>query len=71
MIILFIYCSPEIELKRNTGRSVGIDLGLTHLAILSNGTKIENPRWFRENQAKLKRAQQHLSRKTNGSKRRT
>ena len=32
---------------------------------MSNGIKFENPRWFRENQAKLKKARQHLSRKTN------
>ena len=65
-----VLVEEEIELKRNTGRSIGIDLGLTHLAILSNGIKFENPRWFRENQAKLKKAQQHLSRKSKGSNRR-
>lgn len=58
-----------IELKQNTGRSIGIDLGLTHLAILSNGMKIDNPRWFRENQSKLKKAQRHMSRKVKGSAR--
>lgn len=62
-----ILVEESIELKRNTGRSVGIDLGLAHLCIMSNGMKIDNPRWFRENQSKLKRAQQHLSRKTRGS----
>ena len=56
-----------INLKPSTGRSIGIDLGLTHLAILSNGMKIDNPRWFRENQSKLKRGQRKLSRKTKGS----
>ncbi len=56
-----------INLKPSTGRSIGIDLGLSHLAILSNGMKIENPRWFRENQSKLKRGQRKLSRKTKGS----
>jgi putative transposase len=66
-----VLVEEDIELKQNAGRSIGIDLGLTHLAILSNGIKFENPRWFRENQAKLKKAQQHLSRKTPGSKRRT
>ena len=65
-----VLVEEEIELKRNTGRSIGIDLGLTHLVILSNGIKFENPRWFRESQAKLKKAQQHLSRKTKGSSRR-
>lgn len=56
-------------MKQNTGRSIGIDLGLTHLAILSNGIKIDNPKFLRENQSKLKRAQQHLSRKVKGSSR--
>lgn len=64
-----ILVQENVELKQNTGRSIGIDLGLTHLAILSNGIKIENPRFFRENQSKLKRAQQHLSRKVKGSSR--
>src|SRR5574343_894153 len=66
-----VLVEEDIELKQNTGRSIGIDLGLTHLVILSNGIKVENPRWFRESQATLKKAQQHLSRKANGSKRRT
>jgi putative transposase len=65
-----ILVQEEIEVKQSTGRSIGIDLGLKHLCILSNGMKIDNPRWFRETQAKLKRAQQHLSRKTKGSNRR-
>ncbi len=56
-----------INLKPSTGRSIGIDLGLSHLITLSNGMKIENPRWFRENQSKLKRGQRQLSRKTKGS----
>lgn len=64
-----ILVEEDIELKQNTGRSIGIDLGLKDLLILSDGTKISNPRWFRENQSKLKRAQQHLSRKTKGSNR--
>jgi putative transposase len=59
----------DVELKQNTGRSIGIDLGLKDLLILSSGMKIANPRWFRESQSKLKRAQQHFSRKTKGSKR--
>jgi putative transposase len=64
-----ILVETEVEIKQNTGRSIGIDLGLKHLCILSNGIKIDNPRWFRETQAKLKRAQQHFSRKTKGSSR--
>jgi putative transposase len=54
----------------NTYRAVGIDLGLKDLAVLSDGHRLTNPRWFRESQSKLKRAQQHLSRKQKGSNRR-
>jgi putative transposase len=44
-------------------------LGLLDLVILSDGTRFQNPKYFRETQAKLKRAQQHLSRKTKDSTR--
>ena len=59
----------EVELKQNTGRSVGIDLGLKDLAILSNGMRIENPRFLRKSQSKVKRANRCLSRKVKGSRR--
>lgn len=52
-----------------TGKSVGIDLGLKDLFILSNGDVVSNPRWFRKNQTKLAKAQRHLSRKKKGSSR--
>jgi putative transposase len=59
----------NIECKPLTGKMVGIDLGLNDLYILSNGGIINNPRWFKETQLELKKAQQHLSRKTPGSAR--
>jgi len=49
---------------------VGIDLGITHFAALSNGQFIESPRHYRKAQADLKRKQQALSRKKRGSHRR-
>lgn len=57
------------DLLPNTGKTVGIDLGLKDLFIFSNGDVVDNPRWFRKNQAKLAKAQQHLSRKKRGSNR--
>ncbi|MCK5019996.1 MAG: transposase [Candidatus Peribacteraceae bacterium] len=65
-----ILVKEKVQLKKSTGKSIGIDLGIKDLITLSNGFKIENPKWFRENQAELKKAQQHLSRKKKGSKRR-
>lgn len=64
-----ILVSVEIPTKPLTGRMIGIDLGLKDLFVLSNGQVVNNPKWFRENQSKLKRAQQHLSRKKISSKR--
>ncbi|KOG57560.1 transposase [Streptomyces virginiae] len=51
----------------STGNVVGIDLGLTHFAILSDGTKIDSPRFLRRAEKKLKRDQNRLSRKMKGS----
>ncbi|MEU7468109.1 RNA-guided endonuclease TnpB family protein [Streptomyces sp. NPDC044984] len=50
-----------------TDRTVGIDLGLTHFAVLSDGTKIDSPRFLRRAEKKLKKAQRELSRKQKGS----
>ena len=52
-----------------THNHVGIDLGFIDLCTLSNGLVIHNPRWFRNNQTKLSKAQHKLSRKTKGSNR--
>ncbi|MFI0965817.1 RNA-guided endonuclease InsQ/TnpB family protein [Streptomyces sp. NPDC021080] len=54
----------------DTGQTVGIDLGLTHFAVLSDGTKIDSPRFLRRAEKKLKKAQRELSRKQKGSKNR-
>lgn len=48
-------------------QAVGVDLGLTHLAILSDGEKIENPRFLQNDLDKLARAQRSLARKKKGS----
>ena len=56
--------------KHPKGGAVGVDLGVKHLATLSDGTVIENPRYLRKSERKLKKAQQELSRKTRGSNRR-
>lgn len=52
---------PEVE------PVVGIDLGLGHFAVLSDGTKIDAPRFLRRAEKKLKKAQRDLSRKAMGT----
>ena len=49
---------------------IGIDLGLTHFAVLSDGRKIASPRFLRRAEKKLRRAQRALSRKQKGSRNR-
>ncbi|WP_316770917.1 RNA-guided endonuclease InsQ/TnpB family protein [Streptomyces sasae] len=55
---------------QETDRTTGIDLGLTHFAVLSDGTKIDSPRFLRRAEKKLKKAHKELSRKQKGSKNR-
>lgn len=58
---------PEI---RSQGKAVGIDIGLTHFAITSDGSKFDNPKPLKKHERNLKRKQQKLSRTSKGSNRR-
>jgi len=51
----------------DAGTEVGIDLGLTHFAVLSDARKVANPRFLRRAERKLRMAQTALSRKVKGS----
>jgi putative transposase len=55
---------PEAE------QVIGIDLGLRHFAVLSDGRKIASPRFLRRAEKKLRRAQRALSRKQKESRNR-
>jgi putative transposase len=52
---------PEVE------PVLGVDLGLKHFAVLSDGRKIDAPQFLRHAERMLKRRQQDLSRKRQGS----
>jgi putative transposase len=62
----------EREVKPLPGRAeaVGVDVGLSAFATLSDGGEIHNPRYYREAQAKLRRAQRKVARRKKGSRRR-
>ena len=65
--------TPEpIPAKRpvSEATAVGIDVGLTTFATLSDGSTIANPRHLQQGEARLKCLQRRLSRKVKGSKRR-
>lgn len=56
--------------SRPVDRRIGIDLGLTHFATLSDGKRIDNPRWYRAGQRRLCFLQRIASRRKKGSNRR-
>ncbi len=54
-------------LINTVSKVTGIDLGLSHFAIESNGKKTANPRYLKRAEKNLKRKQRQLSRKKKGS----
>ena len=59
-----------VKPQPKTDKQVGIDLGITDLATLSNGEKIQAPKPLKAKLNKLKRLSKSLSRKQKGSKNR-
>jgi len=50
-----------------TGKTIGLDMGLESFYTDSNGVKVENPRYLRKAEKRLKQAQRRVSRKKKGS----
>jgi putative transposase len=65
----FVVEVADTPLPQRTN-DVGIDLGLTSLAVLSTGEVVQNPAYLRRRARALARSQRALARKTKGSKRR-
>ena len=59
----------EIEPYPSTANSIGIDLGIKHYLVTSNGDTYESPKYFQKSEKRLSRLQRSLSRKPKGSKR--
>ena len=68
----FVSFSVEVKIEDlpSTGKTIGVDLGLKHLATLSTGEKIAAPKKYAGRLRYLKRQQRALARKQTGSKRR-
>lgn len=49
-----------------TGQEIGIDVGISSLLTTSDGEHVENPRWYRAEQARLKVLQRRVSRRKKG-----
>ena len=66
-VSIAVELSDIIKPQAKTGKAVGIDLGITDLATLSDGTKIKAPKPLKHKLKKLQRLSKQLSRKQKGS----
>jgi putative transposase len=70
----FVSILTEIEAKNPTiskGKIYGVDLGLKHFAVVTDGEKVskyDNPKYLAKHEKNLKRKQKKLARKQKGSK---
>ncbi len=67
---LSVKVEKEVPDPEFIGPKVGIDLGLTHFAICSTGEKVDNPRFYRKAERRIKQAHRAFSRKKKNSKNR-
>ena len=58
-----LLCKEEINELPKTNSAIGIDLGITDFAILSDGQKIDNNKFTSKMEKKLKREQRKLSKR--------
>jgi putative transposase len=65
-----ILVEEEIEHHAPCEQSVGADLGLKDVVILSTGETVGNPKFFHKDEKKLAKAQRRLAKKQKGSKNR-
>lgn len=61
-------CCTDVDIKplKQTGNSVGLDLGIKEFCITSDGEMIENHKYLKKSLAKLAKVQRELSRKSKG-----
>lgn len=60
-------CEVAAESLPESDEAIGVDVGLSHFATLSDGSTLENPRFFRKEERALAKAQRKLSKQKRGS----
>ena len=68
--VQFLIDQQRLEKRTPTGKTLGLDVGLTHFYTDSDGQTVENPRHLRKSQKALKRLNHRFSRTKKGSKNR-
>ena len=65
-VSVLVDCDNKTQIQQ-TNNKIGIDLGIKEFAITSDGEMIENPKFLRKSEEKLKKLQKDLSRAKKGS----
>jgi len=65
---VIIQAEQTVPTSKREGRSVGIDVGLDSFAVDSDGTVIENPRFYEHSLDRIRKLHQSLARKQRFSK---
>jgi putative transposase len=65
--VQFCIAVDRQETLHPTGQTIGLDVGLESFYTDSNGVKVENPRFYRTGEKKLKRKHRQVSKKVKGS----
>lgn len=60
----------ELPPQSTEGKAIGLDVGITHIAVTSDGEKFSNPRWMAKHEKNRVRKERKLARKQKGSHRR-
>jgi len=60
-------CEVNVDPAAPKQEAIGIDMGLSHFATLSNRQEIANPRFFKQGEKKLAKAQRKLSKLKKGT----
>lgn len=63
-------CEVEKNILPDNPASIGLDAGLSSFVTLSNGEKVDNPRFFKAEAKNLAKAQRRLSKQAKGTKKR-
>ncbi len=67
LVVEFEMPDTPLPAPERRERVVGLDAGLKDFVVLSSGERVPTPRFYRNSERKLKRAQRRLSRKKKGS----
>lgn len=69
-VLVEILDVAKLPVDPSTATSIGIDLGIKHFIVDSNGKKVDSPKFLQQKAARLKRYQRQVSRKQIGGKNR-